>query len=227
MAQRKLNGRVPKAKKYLRLGRDRRRRQILETAVRYFSTHGFDRGTRALAEHMEISQSLLYHYFSSKEELIEEVYRHLFERRWDSDWEQIFKNSGLPPRERIAQFYIAYFKTVLTKEWTRIFVLAALRDLDLHKRNHDAVRERIFPFIVDAIAGERRRAGVGELDDAECETAWNLHSAIFYIAIREWVFKFESRMSMEALIRNAIDVFIDGAPAVLARPRPDERHLSA
>lgn len=52
--------------------------QIVRRAVEYFSAHGFGVGTRELAKHIGVTQPLLYHYFGSKEKLVERVYREVF-----------------------------------------------------------------------------------------------------------------------------------------------------
>ncbi|MGE0717930.1 MAG: TetR/AcrR family transcriptional regulator [Alphaproteobacteria bacterium] len=201
-----------KARRHLRLGHDRRRRQIIESSARYFAAHGFHGGTRVLARHIGISQSLFYHYFRSKDELIAEVYAYLFESRWKPEWELIFDDPALSARQKIVRFYSEYFRAVLTAEWTRIFLYAALSGRDLHKRNHDVVQERIFPWLVNEIRGGTGAAPLlSELTDLEFEVAWNLHASIFYLAIREWVLRLDGRIPLERTIETAVDLFLDGA----------------
>ncbi|MCC7276489.1 MAG: TetR/AcrR family transcriptional regulator [Alphaproteobacteria bacterium] len=203
---------VAKARRHLRLGHDRRRRQIIESAARYFAAHGFHGGTRVLARYIGISQSLFYHYFRSKDDLIAEVYRYLFESRWKPEWEQIFDDPELSARQKIVRFYSEYFREVLNAEWTRIFLFAALSGRDLHKRNHDVVQDRIFPWLVNEVRGGTGPARrVAELTDLEFEIAWNLHASIFYLAIREWVLRLDGRIPLARTIETAVDVFLEGA----------------
>ena len=44
---------------------------IVEGAIHYFAEHGFDGETRALARSIGVSQALIFHYFPTKEALID------------------------------------------------------------------------------------------------------------------------------------------------------------
>jgi hypothetical protein len=66
------------ARTRVRMDPDNRERMILEGAVRFFAKRGFAAHTRELAEELGVSQSLVFHYFGSKEALIERVYQRNF-----------------------------------------------------------------------------------------------------------------------------------------------------
>ena len=53
-----------------RLDPDIRRQQILEAAISYFAEAGFAGQTRELSKRIGVTQSLLYRYYPSKQDLI-------------------------------------------------------------------------------------------------------------------------------------------------------------
>ena len=57
-----------------RLPSDERRREFVTRAVEFFAEEGFESSTRGLAKRLGVTQPLLYRYFPSKEDLIQEVY---------------------------------------------------------------------------------------------------------------------------------------------------------
>mgnify|MGYP003679213633 CR=1 FL=1 len=100
-------------RRYRRLGPKRRRTEIVERSVQCFAQHGLSIGVRELADLIGISPSLLYHYFSSKDALIEAVYQHLFESRWQPRWTSMLSDPKITARNRIVNFYLEYSRIVL------------------------------------------------------------------------------------------------------------------
>ena len=173
-----------------RLEHERRRQQIIADSLRYFSIYGFNGGTRQLAKHLGVSQSLFYHYFKSKEDLIRSVNQHAMDERLKRNWTLISHRRDSTPQERIVAFYRKYLSEVANEEWTRFSILSALSNWDLHDRNFDSVRTHVFPWLVHelrGLAGPRRV--LEELTDLELEVAWQMHTAFFYLCVREYVFK--------------------------------------
>jgi AcrR family transcriptional regulator len=84
---------------YTRLDVDERRRQLLDVSAEIFTERRYeDVSMSEIAARVGISKGLLYHYFSSKEELfratLETAVRDLAER--------IVPNPDLPPAERVS-----------------------------------------------------------------------------------------------------------------------------
>ncbi|MSO65143.1 MAG: TetR/AcrR family transcriptional regulator [Alphaproteobacteria bacterium] len=48
-----------------------RERMIVEQAIHFFAREGFSATTRDLAEHLGVTQSLIYQYFATKDQLID------------------------------------------------------------------------------------------------------------------------------------------------------------
>lgn len=196
---------------------DAKRDMILASAGDYFAEQGFEGSTRDLARSIGVSQSLLYHYFSQKDDLTTSVYARLFSSRWRSEWDTLFLDPSLDARQKIKRFYISYYRTVLKRPWTRIFMFGALKGLDIHRKNFDVVREKIFPLVISEIRGEGQTLSLSDLSDIEYELAWNLHSSIFYLAVRRWVLRLKGRLGWEDAIDLNIDLFLDGAARTLEK----------
>lgn len=190
---------------------DATREKLLVSATEYFAKRGFDGSTRELAKSIGVSQSFLYHYFYRKVYLINSVYNRLYGMRWRQEWDEIFTDKTLSGRERIKTFYLSYYRTVLKRPWTRIFLFGALRGLDIHKKSADLVQEKIFPRIIGELYGDRPSLTISELTDEEFELAWHMHSTIFYLAVRRWVLRLKSPFAVDESISFAVDVFFDGA----------------
>jgi TetR/AcrR family transcriptional regulator, fatty acid metabolism regulator protein len=79
-----------------------KRRQILDGAIRVFARKGFH-GARVgdVAEEAGVSHGLVYHYFASKDELLEAVFR----ETWNEVLEAItaVEQSGEPARDQLRQ----------------------------------------------------------------------------------------------------------------------------
>lgn len=194
---------------------DVQRNRILMSATEYFAERGFDGSTHVLAKSIGVSQSLLYHYYSQKEDLVLGVYNRLFTNRWKPEWDEIFTDPSLDARAKIKKFYISYYRHVLNRPWTRIFLFGALKGLDIHKKNFDVVREKVFPMVISELRQSKGLAPSSDLSDREVEIAWNLHATIFYLAIRRWVLRLRGRFSAEESISFSIDLFLDGATHML------------
>jgi len=70
---------------------EERREQILDAALRVFSTKGFAGASiRDIAREVGITEGLIYHYFESKDQLLEACWK---ERSWHSHVERILSHA--------------------------------------------------------------------------------------------------------------------------------------
>jgi TetR/AcrR family fatty acid metabolism transcriptional regulator len=84
------------------IGASERQRQILEAAVRVFARNGYHTSRVAdVAAEAGVAHGLVYHYFSSKEALLEAVFR----ETWEGLLEALrrVEASGEPAREQLRQ----------------------------------------------------------------------------------------------------------------------------
>jgi AcrR family transcriptional regulator len=205
-----------------RLAPEARERLIADAAIRFFAEHGFEGQTRELARRIGITQPLLYRYFPSKEALIERVYQEVFVGHWNPRWEELLADRRMPLRERLLAFYRDYARTILTYEWVRLFTFSGLKGLDLNARYLKLLRDRIFPRVVAEVRHAHGRPDPSEVPiaEAEIEIVWSLHAAIFYLGVRRWIYDLPIPEDLDRAVADKVAAFLEGAPAVMASPRP-------
>ena len=209
----------------LRLAPADRERQIIEGAIAYFSEVGFSGQTRELSARLGITQPLLYRYFANKQSLIERVYQTVFEGRWDPAWIALIEDRAQPLRERLVEFYRRYSLATYRPDWIRIYLHAGLSNPALNRRYIQLVRRELMP----AYCRELRHAcglpdsGVPVCEE-EIEFVWSLHGGIFYLALRQHVYKTRIKVDFMQHVGYAVDNFLAGAqvtyPRLLARHAP-------
>lgn len=197
-----------------RLSTQEREQQILKGAIKFFSERGLEGQTRDLAKDIGITHPLLYHYFPTKQALIERVYEEVYLGRWKREWEIWLdeKNTGL--EEKLEQFYLDYATTILTPEWVRILVASGLNDGYIPDRYMALLRQKLFPRIINET---RRHLGLpvrGKPSERENEHAWGLHGGIFYIGVRRWVYNQPAPEDLTQTIKDRIRAYIAGAEAL-------------
>ncbi|OYD60082.1 UNVERIFIED_ORG: TetR family transcriptional regulator [Burkholderia sp. CF145] len=194
------------------LGADREA-HILRRAVEYFSAHGFGVSTRDLATHIGVTQPLLYHYFGSKEKLVERVYKEVFFSRWSPEWEEWLVDTSKPLEERLIVYLEDYTRAILGNDWIRLFVFAALDDPALNKRYIALLHERIFKPVLREMRSTRGLPA--EPTEIDLELFWGFHSSFFYMGVRRWIYRMEVPDDLTRVIRAHVHNFLLGFPATL------------
>jgi TetR/AcrR family transcriptional regulator, fatty acid metabolism regulator protein len=120
-----------------------RRRQILDAAVRVFARQGFH-GCRVsdIADEAGVAYGLVYHYFRSKEEVLDT----LFLERWDvlvATIAEVAQREDLEPREQlyaIASFIVDSYRH--DPELMKVIIVEVTRAANSFGRTHlDKIRE--------------------------------------------------------------------------------------
>jgi AcrR family transcriptional regulator len=194
---------------------------LLRRPFAYFAEVGLGGGTRELAKRVGVTQPLLYRYFPTKESLIEAVYELIYVNRWRSAWTETLTNRDLSLRKRLVFFYKSYTDSVLTREWLRLYLFAGLNGAELNHWCVSLLEERIFTPICRELYAELRmpRPPKYRPSRAKIDLVWNLHSAIFYCAVRKQVFRVPVTEDDHAAIEQAVDLFLSGARRSLQLPR--------
>jgi AcrR family transcriptional regulator len=209
----------------LRLAPGDRERQILDGAIAYFSEVGFSGQTRELASRLGITQPLLYRYFPNKQALVERVYQTVFEGRWNPAWIPLLQERSVPLRDRLIEFYRQYAEATYRPEWIRIYMYAGLSDPTLNRRYIQLVRKQLMPVYCREVRHACGLPDAGEVVEEEIEFVWNLHGGIFYMAMREHVYKTKINVDFLTQVGFAVDNFLAGArttyPQLLARFAPE------
>ena len=165
-----------------------RERQIVDGAVRFFSEHGLDGQLRDLARGLGITHTLLYHYFPTKQALLERVYADLFAGRWRAEWERLLDDRKLDAQAKLTRFYTAYGQHILERDWVRIFVFSGLSDRFITDRYFALLGEKLFPRLVRESRRHLGKPHRGKPTARELELIMGLHGSIFYMGMRRWVY---------------------------------------
>lgn len=204
-----------------RLAPEDREQQIVEAAIAFFSRHGFEASTRELARELGITQPLLYRYFPTKEALVDRVYDEVFVRRWNPEWEEWLADRSVPLAERLKRYLKDYAGFVLRNEWVRIFMYAGLSRGGINRKYLARLRERHFVVIARELrhaCAIPEPAGPDE-EEEEIELVWAMHSSVFYIGVRKWIYELPAPRRLERLIDQRVEAFLHGVPQVLRADR--------
>jgi len=172
-----------------RLSSTEREQQIVAGAIRFFADRGLDGQLRDLAREIGVTHALLYHYFPTKQALIDRVYVDLFEGLWKPEWEQTLDDPRLDAQTKFSRFYCDYARAIFERSFVRILVFSGLSDHTIPNRFFELLRERLFPRL---IRETRRHCGVTSRTKPtarELELLMGLHGGIFYIGLRRWVYE--------------------------------------
>ena len=203
------------AKAGKRLLPEEREQQIVQKAIEHFTRNGFSGSTRELAKQIGVTQPLLYRYFQSKEALIDRVYNEVFQ--WRPGWERQITDRSTPLTERLYAFYFDYASVILREEWIRVFIFAGLTREGINNKYLNKLRSKVFLPVLAEVRAEfdiPEPRSAAELD-AEIEMIWSLHAAIFYLGVRKWVYGLKVPGDIAAAVRQKVDMFLYGAPAVM------------
>ena len=188
-----------------------REKLIVSEAARFFAECGFEGKTRELAKRMGVSHAVIYKHFESKDALIERVYDHVYVKRWNPEWELLILDRSLSLQDRMTQFYIAYADRVFDYDWVRIFVSSGLKSYGLTERYLYIIRTKIMrPAALELRQEFSSASDLDPLSEEELELFWGLHGAVFYIAIRKFVYGEPLDIDVELAVTNTVSTFFNG-----------------
>lgn len=183
---------------------------ILDAAINFFAEEGFRADTRSLAGHIGVSQSLIYRYFGSKEDLIERVYERTFLSRWNPGWEEILVDKSRPLRERIASFLKSYLVAIDDRNWIRIAMHSSLEGSDLTRRYIQNQITRLLAHIVVELRAETNTPTQADASPMELELAWHLHSTVIYYLVRKHIHGTPVSLQTDEIIEMIANNFLNG-----------------
>ena len=152
---------------------------------------------------------------------MDRVYDEVFVRRWNPEWEEWLADRSVPLADRLKRYLKDYAGFVLRSEWVRIFMYAGLSRGGINRKYLARLRERHFLVI----AREMRHACAipepanAEEEDEEIELIWAMHSSVFYIGVRKWIYDLPAPKRLERLIDQRVEAFLSGVPQVLRADR--------
>ena len=198
-----------------------RKRQILDRAIQFFARYGIDGQLRNLTRELGVTHTLLYHYFPTKDALIQEVYKAVFESRWKPEWERLLDDEKLTPEEKFIAFYIDYSNTVLTYDFVRILIFSGLSDHSISDRFFELIRLRLLPRLIRETRKFCNRPLTLKPSKRELEFLMGLHGGIFYIGMRRWIYGqaiYADNIpdTQEEIIRDRVQSYLKSAKSIFA-----------
>jgi AcrR family transcriptional regulator len=191
-----------------------KRRLILDAAVRVFARQGFHAcRVSDIADEAGVAYGLVYHYFSSKDEILDT----LFLERWNVLLHVIAETDGreVPVREKlheIASFIVDSY--VHDPDVMKVIIVEVTRAANSFGRTHLAKIREAYELIGEVVA--KGQAG-GELrSDVTPEFA----ALAFYGAIEQvltgWIFQLipQTPADTEAAKQQIVDTICDGLDVI-------------
>jgi TetR/AcrR family transcriptional regulator, fatty acid metabolism regulator protein len=164
-----------------------RRRQILDAAVRVFARQGFHAcRVSDIAREAGVAYGLVYHYFNSKEQVLNE----LFTERWSLLLTAVEEIDGrpIPPREKldaVAGFIIDSYRH--DPELMKVIVVEVTRAANSFGRTHLPEIRKAYEGIAKIVADAQQQGIFRDDVDPTFASMW------FYGAIEQllsgWVFE--------------------------------------
>ena len=187
-----------------------RRRDLLDAAVRVFARKGFHASRVGdIAEEAGVAHGLLYHYFRSKEEVLETIFREAWERL-ATETDRI-EASDVPLREQLRRFARIYLGSWLV---TPALIAVLVREIARSPAGGSRIDEveGVLVSLQRMIEGGRARGEVRP-DCNSLLAAWAVYGALEEI-LTGWVLG--QLPAEEEDVERAVGTVIDVAHAGLA-----------
>jgi AcrR family transcriptional regulator len=192
-----------------------RERQIVTAAISYFAEHGFAAQLRDLASAIGVTHTLVYHYFPTKQALVDRVYLEVIAGRWKPEWEKLLDDSAIAVPEKLVHFYGDYARTVLTREFVRILVFSGLTDRSITDRFFNMLSERLFPRLIRETRRFRGSRSRAKPSAREHELLMGLHGGVFYGGLRRFVYDHDiggkQALDDESLIADRVHSYLNAS----------------
>ncbi|MEP9376381.1 helix-turn-helix domain-containing protein [Aquabacter sp. CN5-332] len=193
---------------------------ILDAAVEFFAEHGFEAQTKDLAERIGVSQGLIFRYFGTKQNLVEQVYQKVFLQRWSRTWEMGLKDRTMPFPARLERFYLSYFDAVDEYHWIRVSLYASLAGHDIIARYIQSHVNGLLEIILRELRVYRGLPEDSAIDPLEFELVWHLHSTFIYFLVRKYIHRLPVMEDKAAMVARIVANFLNEfAPVAAPRAR--------
>ena len=209
-----------------------RERHIVDGAITFFSEHGFDAQMRELATAIGVTHTLVYHYFPTKQALVDRVYLEVFEGRLKPEWDALLDHRSLSVEDKLIRFYADYARTVLTREFVRILIFSGLTDRSITDRFFGMLKERLFPRLIRETRRFRGCRSRARATAREHELLMGLHGGVFYGGMRMYVYgqamhADHPALDDETLIRDRVRSYLAASVHLAPAGAPANAHKGA
>jgi len=189
-----------------------RRAEIADFAAELFATEGFHASTRKISAAVGVTQATLYKHFSSKDELIEEVFKNRYLKDNQTRFSELLMDTNTPIHQRISDAYTEYYQNI-TSTSLRLFQRASYDGLELAHRFSPHLDKNILWPIIEALRYELHLPDLksSKAHPSERNLALMLHSTIVFLAIRKHVYHIDFKGGEPDIIRLHVQTWLLGA----------------
>jgi AcrR family transcriptional regulator len=181
-----------------------RERHIVDGAIAFFSERGLGGQIRELAAAIGVAHTLVYHYFPTKQALVDRVYEEVFGGLWKPEWETLLDSRELEVEEKFVRFYMEWTQTVITREVVRMLLFSGLTDHTISHRFFPMLAERLFPRLIRETRRYRGSSSRAKRTPREYELLMGLHGGIFHNGLRRFVYWPDSHVQLPLDDRDVI-----------------------
>lgn len=200
-----------------RLAPEERREQILRATLEIIAEGGFGFTMREVAQKLNVTHSLVFRYFQSKEDLLDAVYESVFAGRFTPEQRRLIARTDTDILRKWVEFYQSYVEQIYDRHWTRIFITSAMQNQLISRRYLDGVVEPVVQHLsadtLNYALGDKRASEEENL--LSQELAWSLHSSFFYTGIRRWVYEIPTPVDISSFIQPKVIAHFESAKIVL------------
>ena len=165
-----------------------REKQIVAGAIGFFAQRGLAGQLRDLAKEIGVTHTLLYHYFPTKQALIERVYSELVDARWKPEWETLLDDRKLDIEEKFVRFYSDYMVSVLTHDFVRIIIFSGLTDRSIVDKFFAKLKQELLPRLIRETRRFHGMTSRAKPSARETELLLGLHGGLFYMGVRRFIY---------------------------------------
>jgi len=184
------------------LDKNLRRQMVIDTAIHIFHLKGYRSATLDdVAHELGLSKPALYHYVSSKEELLSLIYIQALENFFAKAYE--IGEMDLPPREKLRFFIRNHIQNIIIRNLP-MFAVFFSEENQLPEKQFRKIREekRKYSEVVEKIIAEGIREGSFRAVDPKLQ-------AFALIGMCNWLYKRYNRDSQGYTPEEIADHFID------------------
>jgi AcrR family transcriptional regulator len=135
------------------------REGILEAAAKIFSEKGYNATSmQDIADAVHLQKASLYHYFSSKQEILGDILDHALDLI-NNHLEQVLEQP-LTPDEKMRQAMVSYFQTIAENQSLAAVLLMEMKSLDPELKARQAPLREKFEGIWKDLIDEGRQKEV-------------------------------------------------------------------
>jgi len=171
-----------------------------------------------ISDALGVTQAALYKHFSSKDALIEEVFRTRYLDEKPSDFSSILDATDEPLNVRLLAAYVSFFNNI-TETSFKLFQRASYDGLEIAKQYSPHLDTRILWPVLSHLRHACELPTLTELAASreERELVMMLHSTIVFLALRRYVYGIDFKGNEPTIIKLHVDTWLAGSMKSMAQ----------